>query len=75
MEGWLVRDSQGTLCCVLVLCVVPGPEVIKLEYNLKLKMKRNDWLLADTRGRDLECKLHFLSLYITHIFRTYIVYR
>ena len=26
----------------------PGLEVIKLEYNLKLKMKRNDWLLADT---------------------------
>ena len=26
----------------------PGPEVIKLEYNLKLKIKRNDWLLADT---------------------------
>ena len=23
-------------------------EVIKLEYNLKLKIKRNDWLLADT---------------------------
>ena len=26
----------------------PGPEVIKLEYSLKLKIKRNDWLLADT---------------------------
>ena len=25
-----------------------GPEVIKLEYSLKLKIKRNDWLLADT---------------------------
>ena len=24
------------------------PEVIKLEYSLKLKIKRNDWLLADT---------------------------
>ena len=23
------------------------PEVIKLEYSLKLKIKRNDWLLAD----------------------------
>ena len=23
-------------------------EVIKLEYSLKLKIKRNDWLLADT---------------------------
>ena len=26
----------------------PGLEVIKLEYNLRLKIKRNDWLLADT---------------------------
>ena len=25
----------------------PGPEVIKLEYRLKLKIKSNDWLLAD----------------------------
>ena len=23
-------------------------EVIKLEYSLRLKIKRNDWLLADT---------------------------
>ena len=26
----------------------PGLEVIKLEYKLRLKIKRNDWLLADT---------------------------
>ena len=26
----------------------PGPEVIKLEYSIKLKIKSNDWLLADT---------------------------
>ena len=26
----------------------PGLLVIKLEFNLKLKIKRNDWLLADT---------------------------
>ena len=25
-----------------------GLEVIKPEYSLKLKIKRNDWLLADT---------------------------
>ena len=25
----------------------PGLEDIKLEYRLKLKIKRNDWLLAD----------------------------
>ena len=27
--------------------VGPGPEVIKLEYSLRLKIKGNDWLLAD----------------------------
>ena len=25
----------------------PGLEIIKLEYSLRLKIKRNDWLLAD----------------------------
>ena len=27
---------------------IPGLEVIKLEYCLKLKIKSKDWLLADT---------------------------
>ena len=26
----------------------PGLELIKLEYSLRLKIKRNDWLHADT---------------------------
>ena len=26
----------------------PGLEVIKLEFILRLRIKRNDWLLADT---------------------------
>ena len=26
----------------------PGPEVIKLEFSLELKIKSNDWLLVDT---------------------------
>ena len=26
----------------------PGLEVIKLEFILRLKIKRNDWLFADT---------------------------
>ena len=30
-----------------LLCGTPGLEVIELEYSLKLKVKRNDWLLAD----------------------------
>ena len=28
--------------------VRPSPEVIDLEFIIKLKIKRNDWLLADT---------------------------
>ena len=31
-----------------IVKVKPGLEVIKLEYSLTLKIKRNDWLLADT---------------------------
>ena len=37
--------------------VQPGPEVIKLEYRLKLKIKHNDWLLVDT------CKQPIIALY------------
>ena len=33
---------------ILPMLSYPGLEVIKLEYILKLKIKRNDWLLADT---------------------------
>ena len=32
----------------VIVKVKPGLEVIKLEYSLTLKIKRNDWLLADT---------------------------
>ena len=28
--------------------MMPGLEVIKLEFILRLRIKRNDWLLADT---------------------------
>ena len=34
------------LRCVIV--VFTGLEVMNLEYSLRLKVKRNDWLLADT---------------------------
>ena len=34
---------------IFSFCFVgPGLEVIKLQYSLRLKIKRNDWLLADT---------------------------
>ena len=36
-----------------------GIEVIKLEFILRLKIKRNDWLLADTCQRQ-----QIIALYI-----------
>ena len=39
------------MCLVMVrisICEPRGLEVIKLEYILRLKIKHNDWLLADT---------------------------
>ena len=36
----------GRVWCLVVL--IPGLEVIKLEFILRLKIKYNDWLLADT---------------------------
>ena len=38
MHDYQIRDSGQQ----------PGLEVIKLEFILRLKIKRNDWLLADT---------------------------
>ena len=35
------------LACYVKPCH-PGLDVIKLEFILKLKIKRNDWLLVDT---------------------------
>ena len=34
-----------------MLCLwsgLPGLKVIKLKYSLRIKIKRNDWLLEDT---------------------------
>ena len=41
----ILVDTTSIFTRVLWL---PGLEVIKLEYILRLKIKRNDWLLADT---------------------------
>ena len=48
----------------------PGPEVINLEYSVKLKIMRNDWLLADTCPQAANhCPL-FLSLRMNTSFIT-----
>ena len=52
----------------------PGPKVIKLEYSLKLKIKRNDWLLVHKQPIaalyfkfENELKLYNLRARSTHI--------
>ena len=41
-------DETVLLEPLMLVYTKPGLEVIKLEYSLRLKIKRNDWLLADT---------------------------
>ena len=48
--------SKSVVLLLLIYCFMylplfvwgPGLEVIKLEFILRLKIKRNNWLLADT---------------------------
>ena len=44
-QNSMVNHSGDMLCCINK---TPGLEVIKLEFILRLKIKRNDWLLVDT---------------------------
>ena len=43
-------------------------EVIKFEFNLKLKINRNDWLLADTCSQAAD---HVLYLEFETVFKFY----
>ena len=42
-----------------------GLEIIKLEYSLKLKIKRNDWLLASSQSLRFILSLKMNSSFIT----------
>ena len=44
-----------------MIVAFPGLEDIKLEFNLKLKIKHNDWLVADTCF-EFKNELKFYSL-------------
>ena len=48
----------------------PGLEVIKIEYSLRLKIKRNDWLLVDTCPQAANhcalCVKHSVSVCCSH---------
>ena len=50
-------------------CVPPGRDVIKLEYSLKLKIKRKNWLLSDLIESSQSLRL-FLSLRVYSSFIT-----
>ena len=45
-----VRVHQGSVLSTLLFIIMleAGLEAIKFEFILKLKIKRNDWLLVDT---------------------------
>ena len=43
-----LRHRQPARLTQLYNFQIAGLEVIKLEFILRLKIKRNDWLLADT---------------------------
>ena len=43
----------------------PGLEVIKLEFILRLKIKRNDWLLASSQSLRSILSLRMFSGFIT----------
>ena len=77
--GILLLVERGVICMAFPKCmvvfdlnkyaVIPGLEVIKLEYSLKLKIKRNDWLLADVSASSQSLRF-ILSLRMNSSFIT-----
>ena len=47
-EDTCTFNPYSLMTCLALCKPFPGPEVIKLEDSLKLKIKHNDWLIADT---------------------------
>ena len=48
LAGILLLLVYNIVITTIVCELDPGLEVIKLEFILRLKIKRNDWLFADT---------------------------
>ena len=46
--GLSIMHFKGSPVVFSQLCCISGFQIIKLEFILKLKIKPNDWLLADT---------------------------
>ena len=47
-SGICILSPAVTFTHILVYATASRPRGYKLEYSLKLKIKRNDWLPADT---------------------------
>ena len=52
MGGFILADCFEFFCTRYSFAIFcrgkAGIKVIKLEYSIRLKLKHNDWLLADT---------------------------
>ena len=50
--GEMCQFAEAIAACIhkvrMLMKTQPGIEIIKLGYSLSLKIKRNDWPLADT---------------------------
>ena len=47
--AWAIGPAMlAKIVDISLLVLHSGLEVIKLEYNFRLKINHNDWLLADT---------------------------
>ena len=68
-----VKKEANNMSCsrhsrpLSTICRIPALEVVKLQFILKLKIKRNDWLLADASNQSMRfiLSLRLYSSFIT----------
>ena len=72
---YFLAPRRGTLGWSMICdCGISGLEVIKLEFVLKLKIKRNDCLLADTcHGHLFLCVCVFFSVAVYFLLLFFVV--
>ena len=63
--AWSVNCDSGTSWSNSLVFFIPGLEVIKLEFKIRLKIKRNDWLLASSQSLRFILSLKLYSGFIT----------
>ena len=70
IDNYLFIASLNSESVGRLITIVPGPEVIKLEFILKLKIKCNDWLLAAQVSSSSQSLCFILSLRLYSSFIT-----